>query len=83
MNHGTDLRRWRTPLLLAAAAAVLAVTVFQVPLGTLLVLGLLLVCPLMMVGMHGRGHGATSEAGCAEGGPRAEDPRGSQQGHRR
>ncbi len=34
-----------------AAAAVL----FGVPLGTLLVVGVALLCPLMMLGMHGHG----------------------------
>ena len=29
---------------------------FGVPLGTLLILGLFALCPLMMLGMHGGGH---------------------------
>ena len=29
---------------------------FGVPLGTLLLLGLIVMCPLMMLGMHGGGH---------------------------
>ena len=40
---------------LAAAATVAAVAMvgFGVPLGTLLIIGLLLCCPVMMLGMHG------------------------------
>ena len=41
---------------LAAVAAVVAVVGFGVPLGTLLIIGLVLCCPLMMLGMHGGGH---------------------------
>jgi len=50
-------RKARTILLVAAAVALLGVTVFKVPLATILLIGLLLVCPLMMVGMHSGGHG--------------------------
>ncbi len=51
-------------LAVAAAVAVVAVGVFGVPLGSLLLVGLFLLCPLMMMGMmmgmHG-GHGGTGD----------------------
>lgn len=49
---------FRPPLavLAAVAVAIVAVGLFKVPLGTVLLLGLLLLCPLMMAGMHGGGH---------------------------
>lgn len=50
----TERRYWW--LALVVLAAVLAVTVFKVPLGSLLLLGVFLLCPLLMYGMHG-GHG--------------------------
>lgn len=47
----------RSPLIaLAAAGIVIAVTFFRVPLGSLLFLGILLLCPLLMMRMHGGGH---------------------------
>jgi len=45
-------------VLLALAAVVVAVTLFRVPLATVFTLGVLLICPLLMIGMHGGGHGA-------------------------
>ena len=42
--------------ILAAVVALVAVVGFGVPLGTLLIIGLVLCCPLMMLGMHGGGH---------------------------
>jgi sugar phosphate permease len=50
--------RLRTVLLAVAAMTLVAVTLFRVPLATIFTLGVLLVCPLMMIGMHGGGHGA-------------------------
>ena len=46
----------RTSVLVATVLVVLAVTLFRVPLATVFTLGVLLICPLLMVGMHG-GHG--------------------------
>lgn len=48
----------RQHLQLAAAAAVLIVigVAFGVPLSTLLLIGIVLACPLMMMFMHGGGH---------------------------
>ena len=48
--------RLRTVLLAAAGVVVVAVTL-RVPLATVFTLGVLLICPLLMVGMHGGGHG--------------------------
>ena len=40
---------------LAAVGGTVAVIGFGVPLGTLLLVGILLCCPIMMIGMHGGG----------------------------
>ena len=40
----------------AALGGLLVGRGFGVPLGTLLLLGLIVMCPLMMFGMHGGGH---------------------------
>jgi hypothetical protein len=56
MDHGSEFGR-RLPLIaLAVAGAAIAVAVFGVPLRSVLLLGLLLLCPLLMAGMHGGGH---------------------------
>jgi len=47
-----------TLLLVGTAVIVIAVTLFRVPLASVLGLGVLLICPLLMVGMHG-GHGGS------------------------
>lgn len=54
-----DARRNRlAPVLVIVAGLVfLAVMLFRVPLATVFTVGLLLVCPMLMVGMHGGGHG--------------------------
>ena len=56
MNHGTAQTSRRPLIAVALGVAVVALTVFKVPLGTLLLLGLVLLCPLLMAGMHGGGH---------------------------
>jgi hypothetical protein len=48
----------RTVILGMAGVVLVAVTLFRVPLATIFTLGLVLICPLLMVGMHGRNHGA-------------------------
>ena len=55
-------QRWGTTrvpsgVLAAIGGAALAVWLFGVPLGTVLLVGLFLICPLMMAGTHGSGHG--------------------------
>lgn len=52
-------RRPNLPTVLFAlgGVVVVAVTLFRVPLATVFTLGVLLICPLLMVGMHGGGHG--------------------------
>lgn len=53
MEHGSVWGR-RLPLIaLAPAGVVIAGTFLGVPLGSLLILGVLLLCPLMMMRMHG------------------------------
>lgn len=57
MDHQTTGRtRIRPAWIVAAALAVLLLVAFGVPLVSLLYVGILLLCPLMMAGMHG-GHG--------------------------
>jgi hypothetical protein len=46
----------RSRVLVATVLVVLAVTFLRVPLASVFSLGVLLICPLLMVGMHG-GHG--------------------------
>jgi hypothetical protein len=43
-------------LVVTTVIAVVAVVGFGIPLGTLLIIGLVLCCPLMMLGMHSGGH---------------------------
>lgn len=50
------LTRYGTVIGFGLGASVLALWV-GVPLGTILFIGVLLLCPLMMMGMHGGGHG--------------------------
>ncbi len=69
-----EMERWRkfTPtLVVAAAVAVLAVGVFGVPLGSLLLVGLFLLCPLMMMGMMMgmHGHGGRDDQGAHHAAP--------------
>jgi Na+/glutamate symporter len=57
MDHKTmGGTRIRPGWIVAAGLAVLALVAFGVPLVSLLYVGILLLCPLLMVGMHG-GHG--------------------------
>ena len=54
-------------ILAAIGAAAVAVGLFGVPLGTVLLVGLFLLCPLMMAGMHGDGHSHGQAGGSHEG----------------
>jgi hypothetical protein len=58
MDGHIDERRAKNRylLLIGAGVVLVAVTFFRVPLATVFLLGLVLMCPLMMFGMHG-GHG--------------------------
>lgn len=61
MDRGSSgWRRFVPAVLLGVTAAMAAVVLFGVPLGSVLYLGVPLLCPLMMIGMHGghrhRGH---------------------------
>jgi hypothetical protein len=47
----------------AVLIALTAAGFYDTPLATLLLIGLLLLCPLMMMGMHGRGHDHGGEQG--------------------
>ena len=64
-----------TALLVTAAAAVVAVALFRVPLATVFTVGVVLICPLMMFGMHGS-HGTH---GPTEAGGRGQADEGSHQ----
>jgi len=67
MDHQTmGGTRIRPAWIVAAALAVLVLVAFGVPLVSLLYVGILLLCPLLMAGMHGRhgqahGHEAHSQ----------------------
>lgn len=50
---------WMMALCMAPIAAIVAVTVFQVPLSSMLLFGLVLLCPLShLLMMRGHGHGS-------------------------
>lgn len=51
-----DRRRARTALVVVGLAVAAGVAVFHVPLQSIFVLGIALVCPLLMFGMHAGGH---------------------------
>jgi hypothetical protein len=79
MNQETQRwRRFGPGLAVTAVAAMLVVGLFGVPLGSVLFVGLLLLCPLLMMGMHS-GHdapGASDAAAHAHGltTPRSSPP---------
>ncbi len=59
---------------LAITGGAVAVIRFGVPLGTMLVFGVVLICPLMMMGMHG---GAQPQNGQAPSSPTPDQSRQS------
>lgn len=64
---GTTVTRCLPFYLLAAAILAVAVVAFGLPVWTLWLLGLVVLCPLMMIfmmgGMHGEGHDRTGSPG--------------------
>lgn len=58
----------RTTVVVATVLAVLAVMLFRVPLAMVFTIGVLLICPLLMVGMHGAHSGGHGGQGGARGG---------------
>ena len=65
--------RGRTFLWLAVAAAILAIAVFRVRLGTVLYVGTFLAFPFLMMRMHGGGHGGGFGCGGSHGGSAERD----------
>lgn len=62
-NHGGH-PSWMMALCLLPIAAVVAVTLFQIPVSTVLLYGVFLLCPLMHIFMmRGHGHGASDHTG--------------------
>ncbi|HLB62826.1 MAG TPA: hypothetical protein VJN50_08880 [Actinomycetota bacterium] len=53
MSGGSSRPRVQTIVLVALGAAAVAVGIFGIPLGTVLLVGVWLLCPLLMMGMHG------------------------------
>jgi hypothetical protein len=75
MDHIDAKRTRRLPgLVIVGGTAVLALMLFRVPLATVFTIGLLLVCPLLMVGMHTRSHGGESAASPSEARADRKDP---------
>lgn len=68
VDQQTRARLWAVAPLGIAAVAV-AVVLFGAPLAKVLALGVFLLCPLLMMGAHGRGggHGGHGGHGRAEG----------------
>lgn len=62
MDHRTfGGRKLRPGWLVAAGLGVVLLLALGIPLGSLLYVGVLLLCPLLMMGMRGGGHGHGSE----------------------
>ena len=55
-NEARTASRVRAWWPVAAALVLIAVFALKIPLGSILVLGLVLLCPLLMMGMHGGAH---------------------------
>lgn len=76
-----DRQRVRTALVVAALAVVAGVAVFRIPLQSIFVLGIALVCPLLMVGMHAGGHRDGHDHGGADASPNGRNVVGRPTGH--
>jgi hypothetical protein len=63
MRCAAMTRRFGPLVVITAAAVMLAVVALDVPVERLLLVGAFLLCPLMMLGMHGAGHGGGSTGG--------------------
>jgi len=62
MDHQTiGGRKLRPGWLVAAALVGVGLVAVGIPLASLLSVGVLLLCPLLMMGMHGGGHGHASD----------------------
>ena len=67
MDHPTTGRsRIRPGWLVVAGVGLLALVAAGIPLGSLLYIGVLLLCPLLMAGMHGGHHRAQGHAAQAK-----------------
>lgn len=76
MDPMANRGRWLRPLAVAGSGLAVAALLFGVSLGTLLVVGVALLCPLLMLGMHGgpHSHGDAARSGRdfdGDDGPRA------------
>lgn len=66
-------RRGRALIWLGIAAAIVAIAVFRIRLGTVLYLGAFLALPFLMMRMHGGGHGGGFGCGGGHGGSSEQD----------
>lgn len=59
-----DRARLRTALIVIGLGAAAGLAIFRIPLQSIFVLGIVLLCPLLMLGLHASGgHGQGSHAG--------------------
>jgi len=65
-----DRGRARTLMVVIALVVVAGITVFRLPLTSIFVLGIALLCPLMMFRMHGGGHAHGADHGNPSAPPR-------------
>lgn len=75
MRRAAMTRRFHPVVVITATAVTLAVVALDLPVERLLLVGAFLLCPLMMLGMHGVGHGPGSTGG--DPGANDADPTGS------
>lgn len=75
MRRAAMTSRFRPVVVITATVVTLAVVALDLPVERLLLVGAFLLCPLMMLGMHGAGHGGGSTGGHP--GANDADPTGS------